>query len=116
MVCRFDKAAARRAGYSPRSARWAAHRLMRDPRVKALLAPPTPPAGRDIPDDKETGTWALARLLRFSDLRLEGHLEGIYQGQTALLTHKPKVLLELAARRKQELGWAGLGGVRRPAG
>ena len=76
MVCRFDKAAARRAGYSPRSARWAAHRLMRDPRVKALLAPPTPPAGRDIPDDKETGTWALARLLRFSDLRLEGHLEG----------------------------------------
>lgn len=82
--------AARRAGYSPRSARWAAHRLMRDPRIQALLAPPPSPApaqsldpDQQIPPDKVTGAWALAELkqvaagniLDFAIVRPDGALE-----------------------------------------
>jgi phage terminase small subunit len=73
--------AARRAGYSPRSARWAAYRLMRDPRVRALLAPARPGAD-DVPAE-ETGAWALAELKRlaagnildFAIVRPDGALE-----------------------------------------
>ncbi|WGM40307.1 terminase small subunit [Caulobacter sp. NIBR1757] len=80
--------AARRAGYSQRSARWAAYRLMRDPRVQALLAPPPAPVPSPDPDayvpaDKATGAWALAELkavaagniLDFAIVRPDGALE-----------------------------------------
>lgn len=73
--------AARRAGYSPRSARWAAYRLMRDPRVRAQLALPRP--GQDEAPGEETGAWALAELKRlaagnildFAIVRPDGALE-----------------------------------------
>lgn len=169
--------AARRAGYSQRSARWAAYRLMRDPRVQALLAPPPAPAPNPDPDayvpaDKVTGAWALAelkavaagnildfaivrpdgalevdlarlersrtaavrevtvlekiapdgavtrltrlkladkslalaRLLRATNLRLEGHLEGVRMGQDAVARLDEKVFLRWLKRRREEQG------------
>ncbi|NBB16591.1 hypothetical protein GVN21_14605 [Caulobacter sp. SLTY] len=59
--------AARRAGYSRKSARWTAHRLMRDPRIQALLAPPGG-GGTGGPDEEEESgeLWALAELRRMA--------------------------------------------------
>lgn len=68
--------AARRAGYSARSARWAAHRLMRDPRVRALLDPPAdpaaPPPGTIVAEyDRDAAEqWALDELRRMASANI----------------------------------------------
>lgn len=79
---RFDgraSAAARRAGYAPASARWSGYKLLRDPRVKALLAEPAatgqPDGHSEYAALKELGRLAFANVLDFAIVRPDGALE-----------------------------------------
>ena len=72
-------AAARRAGYAPASARWSGYKLLRDPRVQALLATPQP--GRttnariEYAAIEELRRLAFANILDFAIVRPDGALE-----------------------------------------
>jgi phage terminase small subunit len=72
-------AAARRAGYSSSAARWSGYKLLRDPRVAALLAEPTPQtlgAGlNEYAAIEELGRLAFANVLDFAVVRPDGALE-----------------------------------------
>jgi phage terminase small subunit len=70
-------AAARRAGYSARSARWSGFKLLRDARVKALLAAPDKRdmARREYAAMEELTELAFANVLDFAVVRPDGALE-----------------------------------------
>jgi phage terminase small subunit len=72
-------AAARRAGYAPASARWSGYRLLRDPRVQALLAEPEPvkqgTGFTEYAAIEELGRLAFANVLDFAVVRPDGALE-----------------------------------------
>ncbi len=70
-------AAARRAGYSPGGARWSGFKLLRDPRVRALLdAPKTLQIGsQEVAALDELGRLAFANVLDFAIVRPDGALE-----------------------------------------
>ena len=73
------RALARRAGYSPAAARWSGYRLLRDPRVQALLAEPEPANPRtgysEYAAVQELGRLAFANVLDFAVVRPDGALE-----------------------------------------
>ncbi len=72
-------AAARRAGYAPASARWSGYKLLRDPRVQALLAPPAPVRMTTVRMEyaaiEELRRLAFANVLDFAIVRPDGALE-----------------------------------------
>ena len=72
-------AAARRAGYAPASARWSGYKLLRDPRVRALLAVADPARTEYGYDEYEAidelGRLAFANVLDFAVVRPDGSLE-----------------------------------------
>ncbi|MBX3479773.1 MAG: terminase small subunit [Caulobacter sp.] len=71
-------AAARRAGYAPASARWSGYRLLRDPRVRALLAADPVRRGSGYSEYaavEELGRLAFANVLDFAVVRPDGALE-----------------------------------------
>jgi len=70
-------AAARRAGYSPRAARWSGYKLLRDPRVKALIAAPDKRAmaNREYAAMEELTQLAFANVLDFAVVRPNGALD-----------------------------------------
>ena len=70
-------AAARRAGYSTRSARWSGFKLLRDPRVQNLLTHPDKRAmaNREYAAMEELTQLAFANVLDFAVVRPDGALE-----------------------------------------